>query len=59
MFFSYGLVLGCGVGLVGDTATLMVGQYFKRRREAVEVGVVAAGGGGIALMFLFIEGSVR
>merc|ERR1740129_2563850 len=38
VFFSYGLLLGIGVGCVVDTATLMVGQYFKRRREAVEIG---------------------
>ena len=91
VFFSYGLVLGVGVGCVLDTATLMVGQvgrspsssssassspspalmqsssswscfvskYFKRRREAVEVGLGAAGGLGFAIMFLFVEGSVR
>ena len=28
MFFSYGLLLGVGVGCVVDTATLMVGQVF-------------------------------
>ena len=90
VFFSYGLLLGVGVGCVVDTATLMVGQvlylylyynvfcqthslfsmfptnylinffqYFKRRREAVEIGVGAAGGLGLAIMFLFVEGSVR
>ena len=33
--------LGLGVGLVRDSSTLMVAQYFKRRRELVEVVVVA------------------
>ena len=29
--------LGVGVGLTRDTSTLMVGQYFKRRRDIVEI----------------------
>lgn len=33
-----------------DTATLMVGQYFKRRREAVEIVGVASTGAGVAAM---------
>jgi hypothetical protein len=28
---------GVGVGMTRDTSTLMVGQYFKRRRELVEI----------------------
>ena len=43
-------MLGVGVGMIRDTAALMVGQYFKRRREAVEVVVVAASGVGVAVM---------
>ncbi len=31
--------LGVGVSLVRDSSTLMVGQYFKRKRELVEVSV--------------------
>ena len=38
---------------------LLLFQYFKRRREAVEIGLCAAGGLGFAIMFLFVEGSVR
>ena len=40
--------------MVRDTSTLMVGQYFKRKRETVEVIVVAASGVGIAAMSAFI-----
>jgi hypothetical protein len=32
---------GLGVGLVRDSSTLMVAQYFKRKRELVEVVVVS------------------
>jgi len=30
-------LLGIGVGLIRDTSTIMVGQYFKRRRNMVEI----------------------
>jgi hypothetical protein len=36
--------------MIRDTSSLMVGQYFKRRRELTEVVVVAASGVGIAVM---------
>ncbi len=42
-----------------DTTTLMVGQYFKRRREFVEVILVAASGCGIAIMSGFIMETAR
>ena len=48
-----------GVGMTRDTATLMVGQYFKRRREAVEIVTVAASGVGIAVMSAFIMEATR
>jgi hypothetical protein len=43
MYFSFKETLsqltysGVGVGMTRDTSTLMVGQYFKRRRELVEI----------------------
>ena len=56
LFLSYGLVkgfamiiqnshadsnnLGVGVGMARDAATLMVGQYFKRRRELVRAKIL-------------------
>jgi len=59
VFFSYGIVIGVGVAMILDTSTLMVGQYFKRRREFVEIFLVAARGIGISIMYLFIHGSIR
>jgi hypothetical protein len=42
-----------------DTATLMVGQYFKRRREVVEVVGVSATGAGVAFMSVFLMDVTR
>ena len=46
---SYGLVLGAGAGLVRETAGLMLGHYFRKRREFVEMIVQAGTGVGVAL----------
>ncbi|GLG96186.1 Uncharacterized protein GBIM_03016 [Gryllus bimaculatus] len=58
LFFSYGTVIGVGVGLTRDCSTLMVAQYFKRRREFVEIFIVSGSGLGIALMSVFINGAI-
>ncbi len=50
---------GIGVGLTRDTATLMVGQYFKRRREAVEIALVGSSGIGLAIMTVFLHTTLR
>ncbi|CAG0916926.1 unnamed protein product [Notodromas monacha] len=44
---SYGIMLGVGVGLSRETSGLMLGQYFKRRREFVEA--IAQSGSGIGI----------
>ena len=49
------LPAGVGIGMTRDTATLMVGQYFKRKREFVEVINVSGSGIGIALMSMLIH----
>ncbi|CAK1555305.1 unnamed protein product [Leptosia nina] len=59
LFFSYGTVVGVGVGLTRDCSTLMVAQYFKRRRELVEIFIVSGSGLGIAVMSTFIRGAIR
>ena len=53
-FFS-----GVGVGMVRDVSTLMVAQYFKRKRELVEIIVVSASGVGISINSVFINGATR
>uniref|UniRef100_A0A336KAV3 CSON006629 protein n=1 Tax=Culicoides sonorensis TaxID=179676 RepID=A0A336KAV3_CULSO len=55
IFFSYGGVVGVGVGMTRDCSTLMVAQYFKRRREFVEIFIVSGSGLGISIMSTFIK----
>lgn len=51
--------LGVGVSMTRDCSTLMVAQYFKRRREFVEIFIVSGSGLGIAIMSAFIKGAIR
>ena len=50
---------GVGVGLTRDTSTLMVGQYFKRRREFVEIFLVSGSGIGLSFMSLILKGAMK
>ncbi|KAF7381962.1 hypothetical protein HZH68_015835 [Vespula germanica] len=54
----YGLVLGTGAGLVRETAGLVLGHYFRKRREFVEMVVQAGTGVGIALFSVFYREAV-
>ena len=45
---------GIGVGLTRDTATIMVGQYFKKKRELVEIFMVSGSGLGMSIMSLVL-----
>ncbi|KAK7605252.1 hypothetical protein V9T40_007110 [Parthenolecanium corni] len=58
LFFSYGIVIGVGVGLTRDCSTLMVAQYFKRRREFVEILIVSGSGLGISAMSAYLKGAI-
>ncbi|XP_047363634.1 uncharacterized protein LOC124954555 isoform X2 [Vespa velutina] len=58
LFFSYGTMVGIGVSMTRDCSTLMVAQYFKRRRELVEIFIVSGSGLGIAVMSAFIKGAI-
>ncbi len=53
--YLYLHIIGVGVGLSRDASTLMVGQYFKRKREMVEIFVVSGSGFGIILMSLVVH----
>ncbi|XP_037779240.1 monocarboxylate transporter 2-like [Penaeus monodon] len=59
IFLSYGLVLGVGVGMTRETANLMLGQYFKRRREFVEIIAQSGCGIGITLFSVFFKEAIR
>ncbi|XP_059083393.1 monocarboxylate transporter 2-like isoform X1 [Tigriopus californicus] len=58
LFFSYGLMMGIGVGMTRDPATLMIGQYFKRKRELVEIILVSGSGLGLTVMSMFLHRSM-
>ncbi|KAG8195823.1 hypothetical protein JTE90_008522 [Oedothorax gibbosus] len=48
LFFSFGAILGVGFGLTRGTSSIMVGQYFKKRREVAEIFVICGTGVGMA-----------
>ncbi|RLU14920.1 hypothetical protein DMN91_012807 [Ooceraea biroi] len=58
VLLSYGVVLGVGTGLVRETAGLVLGNYFRKRREFVEMVVQAGTGVGIALFSVFYKEAV-
>ena len=47
------------MGMARDTATLMVGQYFKKRRELVEIFLVSGSGLGISAMSSWVRWVTR
>ena len=51
-------IAGLGVGMARDPAALMVGQYFKRKRELVEIVLVSGSGLGITIMSIFVKESI-
>ena len=59
LFISYGLFIGVGVAMTQNSFLLMVGQYFKKKRELVEIFIVSGSGGGILLMSIFLNFTVR
>ncbi len=50
---------GIGIGMTRDPATLMLGQYFKRKRDLVEMILVASSGAGLAVMSVFMQLSIQ
>lgn len=56
--FSFGVLVALGVNLTRDCSTVMVAQYFKKRRELVEVFVVAGSGAGVAGMTVFYQQAI-
>lgn len=59
LFFSYGLFVGIGIGLIRDTGVIMMGQYFKKKRELVEIPLHTSTGLGIAFMPLLLTFCIR
>ncbi|XP_076371805.1 monocarboxylate transporter 10-like isoform X2 [Tachypleus tridentatus] len=59
LFLSYGVFVGCGVSMTRDAGTLMIGQYFKRKRELVEIVILCGMGLGMAIMPVILSESIR
>ncbi|GAB6027121.1 hypothetical protein CHUAL_013854 [Chamberlinius hualienensis] len=59
LYFSYGVVLGLGVVLCRCPANLMIGQYFKRKRELVEAIVHGCSGVGLILQSIAYAQTIR
>ena len=57
--FSYGLLFGLGCAMVRETSTLMLSQYFKRRRDLVETLATSGTGVGIAIFANVYNTGVR
>ena len=54
-----GCLIGVGESMTRDSVTLMVGQYFKRKRDVIEIVMVSGSGLGITIMSIFVKESVR
>ena len=52
-------VSGLGLSMTRDSVTLMVGQYFKRKREVIEIVMVSGSGLGICAMSAFVKEAIR
>ena len=59
LIISLGLIQGIGVSFTRDSASLMLGQYFKRRREIVEIFLVSSPGIGIILISKLVHNLLR
>lgn len=57
-FIFSGIIVGIGVGLTRDCSTIMVAQYFKKKRELVEMIIVSGSGVGIALMSIYFKEAI-
>ena len=58
VFLSYGLLFGVGCCMVREASSLMVGQYFKDKRELAEMFVLSGPGIGIIIFSLFFRTSL-
>ncbi|CAB4067815.1 unnamed protein product [Lepeophtheirus salmonis] len=50
LFISYGVIIAISVSMIRDSSTLMIGQYFKKNREVIEIFFVGSTGFGLTVM---------
>ena len=58
MFISYSLLFGVSSAAVRDSSSMMVGQYFKMRRDVAEMCSVAGVGMGIVIFSLLYSQAI-
>ncbi|XP_028898653.1 uncharacterized protein LOC105216139 [Zeugodacus cucurbitae] len=58
IFFSYGIVFGIAVAMVRESSTIMLGNYFKRRRQFVEMVAMSGEGVGISIFSVILREGV-
>ncbi|XP_058452063.1 uncharacterized protein LOC131430851 isoform X1 [Malaya genurostris] len=56
--FSYGVIVGVGASMVRESAAVMLGHYFKRRRQFVEMITMSGEGVGVALFSVILKEGV-
>ena len=59
IYISYGLLMAAGFSMTQNSFMLMLGQYFKKRRELVEIFLVSGSGMGIAAMSSWVRWVTR
>ncbi|GBL94222.1 Monocarboxylate transporter 10 [Araneus ventricosus] len=59
VYLSYGIFIGSGNSLARETSSIMIGQYFKKRRQQVEMVSLIGYGFGVATMPLLFSYWVR
>ena len=59
IYISYGLLMAAGISMSQNSFMLMLGQYFKKKRELVELVVVSGQGVGLLIMSLILDHFVR
>ena len=58
VFLSYGLLFGVGCCALREASSLMVGQYFKDRRELAEMIVLTGPGIGIIVFSILYKETI-
>lgn len=58
VYFLPGIVVGVGAAMVRESSALMLGHYFKRRRQFVEMLTMSGEGVGVMLFSVILKEGV-
>jgi hypothetical protein len=56
--YPAGVIVGIGSSMVRESAAVMIGNYFKRRRQFVEMITMSGEGVGVALFSVILKEGV-